>query len=77
MSLIGEVVTVVESSDPSKKGRRGAVVLETANTLRLQDGPKRLTIEKKGTVLAVEGSEKLASEVDFAGRLEDRLRSRP
>jgi RNase P/RNase MRP subunit p29 len=76
MNLLGEQVTVVRASDPTKKGRRGKVVLETANTVLLVSDNGRLAVEKKGTTFLLAGSETVVSGEDIAGRLEDRLRSK-
>jgi RNase P/RNase MRP subunit p29 len=76
MNLLGEKVTVVRASDPTKKGRRGEVVLETANTVLMSSGNKRFAVEKKGTTFLIVSSGTEVPGEDIAGRLEDRLRSK-
>ena len=80
-SIVGNFVTIVGSTDPTKLGRRGEVVLETCKTLVL-DSPNKgrrrgpIRVEKNGTVLEVEGSKTIIDGRDTIGRLEDRLGSR-
>jgi RNase P/RNase MRP subunit p29 len=76
MSVVGESVTVMQSSDPTKLGLGGKVVLETANTLLISSGGRKLSVEKKGLALALKGSRRLVTGEDIAGRLEDRLGGR-
>jgi RNase P/RNase MRP subunit p29 len=76
MNLLGEQVTVVRANDPTKKGRRGEVVLETANTVLVSSGRSRFAVEKKGTTFLIASSGTAVSGEDIAGRLEDRLRSK-
>ncbi len=76
MSIVGETVTIMDSKDPTKKGRRGEVVLETAKTLLLRTPGGRITVEKLGTVMALAGTDEVLAGDDLAGRLEDRLRER-
>ncbi len=44
--LIGLVVEVVESKDPTLKDRTGRIVDETRNTITIEAGGKRKTIPK-------------------------------
>ena len=76
MSVVGEEVTVMDSSDSSMKGRKGEVVLETANTLLLHSSDRTFTVVKAGSVLLLERSRQVVTGEDLAGRLEDRLRVR-
>jgi len=76
MSIIGEEVAVLRASDPTKTGRKGRAVLETANTVVLYSERGKLTIEKKGSVFLLSPSGRVAAGEDIEGRLEDRLRSR-
>jgi RNase P/RNase MRP subunit p29 len=76
VNIIGVEVTVVKANDPTKTGRMGEVVLETANTVLLSTGKSSLTVEKKGTTLLLSKSKATVSGEDIDGRLEDRLRSR-
>ena len=77
MNLIGERLTVVSSTDPTKMGKTGLVVLETANTLVIDFGPRRIRVEKAGAVFQISGSGKVLAGADIAGRLEDRWGARP
>ncbi len=76
MNVIGERLTVLDSSDPSKRGRSGVVVLETAKTLILASGQKTFRVEKEGTMFGLSGSKMVLAGVDIAGRLEDRWGSK-
>ena len=76
MSIIGEDVAVLHARDPTKTGRNGKAVLETANTVVLLSSKGRLTVEKRGTVFLLSPSGRVAAGEDIEGRLEDRLRSR-
>ncbi|MDG6898262.1 MAG: ribonuclease P protein subunit [Nitrososphaerota archaeon] len=74
MSLVGEKIRVMKAADPTFAGRRGTVELETANTLLIGSEGKRVTLAKAGSVVVLEGSGKVLSGEEMAGRLEDRLR---
>ncbi len=76
MNIIGEQATILKAADPSKNGRKGQVVLETANTVLLSSGTRRFTVEKKGTVFLLDGTARPVIGDDLKGRLEDRLRSK-
>jgi RNase P/RNase MRP subunit p29 len=76
MSMVGEEVTVIDSSDPTNTGRKGEVVLETANTLLLRAAEKTITLPKAGTTFLVTSSKEVVAGADMLGRLEDRLRVR-
>jgi RNase P/RNase MRP subunit p29 len=78
MNVIGERLTVLSSTDPSKEGRTGIVLLDTARTLVLDSDGSVLRVEKAGSVFRVSGSNTVVAGADIAGRLEDRwgLRSR-
>jgi len=79
-TIVGDSVTIVGSTDPTKLGRKGEVVLETYKTLVLDSAAggerRRIRVEKKGTVLQIEGSKTVIDGCDIIGRLEDRLSSR-
>ncbi len=75
MNVVGTRVTIMDSRDPTKKGVRGEVVLETAKTLLLDSSGRRLRIEKEGAVFLVDGSKQVISGSEIVGRLEERLRS--
>jgi len=76
MSLIGESVTIVKSPDLGFEGRRGRVVLETANTLLIADGGLRFTVAKKGVSLRLGRSGETVEGDSISGRLEDRLEAK-
>lgn len=73
MNVIGERLTVLTSPDPTKTGRTGRVVLETANTLLIDSGGKTVRIEKPRTAFMLLDSRKVVTGEDIAGRLQDRL----
>ena len=73
MNVIGERVTVLTSTDPTKSGRSGRVLLDTANTLLLDEGGRTLRVEKAGAAFLISGSGKIITGSDVAGRLQDRI----
>jgi len=73
MNLIGERLTVLKSSDPTKEGRSGRVVLETARTLLLDTGGRTLRVEKSGAAFVLLDSGRIVTGSDVSGRLQDRL----
>ncbi|MGD0396831.1 MAG: ribonuclease P protein subunit [Nitrososphaerales archaeon] len=72
MNIIGERLTILSSTDPSKAGRTGTVLLDTARTLVLDSNGTVLRVEKAGSVFRVSGSNVVIAGADIAGRLEDR-----
>lgn len=72
MNIIGEELTVLSSTDPTKTGRRGLVVLETAKTLLLDTGAKVIRIEKSGSAFLLSHSKKVVTGSDIEGRPQDR-----
>ncbi|HUI85790.1 MAG TPA: ribonuclease P protein subunit [Nitrososphaerales archaeon] len=74
MSVVGEEISIVGSRDPSMIGRAGEVVLETSNTLRLDEGGRTIVVPKAGAVFQVQGSKRVINGSEIVGRLEDRLR---
>jgi RNase P/RNase MRP subunit p29 len=72
MSVIGERLTILSSTDPSKAGRTGIVLLDTAKTLVLDSNGMVLRVEKAGSVFRVSGSGMVIAGTDITGRLEDR-----
>ena len=75
MNVIGEGVTILSSPDPTKVGRKGWVVLETANTLIINSAGRKIIVEKAGSdFLLVSG--KVIKGEELAGRLEDRVGKR-
>jgi len=76
MSVVGTRAKVIDAKDGSLMGRKGEIVLETANTLLLKTLEGTITIQKAGTVLQVEGDDEPLAGNDIQGRLEDRIRGR-
>lgn len=75
MSVIGENIMIIDSCDPTLKGRMGEIVLETSRTLMvLQRDGSKFRVEKHGTTVELLGSKKVLSGEEILGRLEDRLR---
>ncbi|HLQ06522.1 MAG TPA: ribonuclease P protein subunit [Nitrososphaerales archaeon] len=72
MNVIGERLTVLTSSDPTKAGMNGRVVLETAQTLILDTGTKEVRVEKSGSAFLLNRSKKVLTGSDIEGRLQDR-----
>jgi len=73
VNVISEKLTVLASSDPTKSGRSGRVLLDTANTLLLDEGGRTLRVEKAGAAFLIIGSGKIVTGSDIAGRLQDRV----
>ena len=73
MNIIGERLTVLSSSDPTKSGRSGRVILDTANTLLLDERGRTLRVEKAGAAFLIAASGKIVTGSDIAGRLQDRV----
>jgi len=73
MNLIGKRMTVLKSPDPTKEGRSGRVVLETAKTLLLDTGGQTLRVEKSGAAFVLLDSGRVVTGSDVSGRLQDRL----
>ncbi len=76
MSVVGTKALVIDAKDGSLRGRKGEIVLETANTLLLKTAEGTITIQKAGTVLQVDGDDEPLAGNDILGRLEDRIRGR-
>jgi RNase P/RNase MRP subunit p29 len=72
MNVIGEKVKVLTSSDPTKTGKSGRIVLETAKTLLIDCQGRTVTIEKRGTAFQLLGSGTVLTGSDIEGRLQDR-----
>lgn len=78
MNVMGERLTILSSTDSTKRGRTGIVLLDTARTLVLDSNGMALRVEKEGSVFRVSSSDMIITGTDIAGRLEDRwgVRSR-
>jgi len=72
MNVIGERLTILRSSDPSKEGRSGTVLMDTAKMLVFNSEGRTLRVEKRGNVFQFSGTGRLVLESDISGRLEDR-----
>jgi RNase P/RNase MRP subunit p29 len=72
MNVIGERVKVLSSTDPTKTGKSGRIVLETAKTLLLDCQGRTVMIEKRGTAFQLLGSGRVLTGSDVEGRLQDR-----
>ena len=73
MNVVGEIVTILTSKDPSKTGRSGTVLLDTANTLLLDEGGRAVRVEKAGAAFMIKGSGRVLTGSDISGRLQDRI----
>jgi len=73
VNVIGEKLKVLTSSDPTKSGRSGKVLLDTANTLLLEEEGRTFRVEKAGAAFQIVGSGKVVTGSDIAGRLQDRV----
>jgi len=73
VNVIGEMVTVLTSRDPTKTGRTGRVLLDTANMLVLDSQGRSIRVEKAGAAFMILGSRKVVTGTDIAGRLQDRI----
>lgn len=72
MNVIGEMLTVLTSVDPTKVGINGLVVLETAKTLILDTGTRVVRVEKSRSAFLLSRSKKVVTGSDIEGRLQDR-----
>ena len=72
MNVIGETLTILKSTDPSKVGRTGNVMLDTAKTLVLDSNGRTMRVEKAGSLFQISGKKGVVMESDVSGRLEDR-----
>lgn len=72
MNVVGERITVLTSSDPTKVGMSGQVVLETAKTLLLDIGTRVVRVEKSRAAFLLNRSKKVVTGSDIEGRLQDR-----
>ena len=72
MNIIGERLSVLTCSDPTKPGKNGRVVLETAKTLLLDTGTRVVRVEKSGSAFLLTRSKKVVTGSDIEGRLQDR-----
>ena len=72
MNVIGEMLTVLTSVDPTKVGINGLVVLETAKSLMLDTGTRVVRVEKSRSAFLLSRSKKVVTGSDIEGRLQDR-----
>jgi len=73
MNVMGKQLTVITSSDPTKTGVSGLVVMETAKTVVMVAGDLRLRVEKQGAAFLLPGSKEVVLGDDLLGRPEERL----
>ena len=73
MNVIGERAKVLSSSDPTKVGRTGRVLLDTAKTLVMESSGRTIRVEKSGAAFLLVDSGRVLTGSDISGRLEDRL----
>ena len=73
MNVVGELVTVLSSSDGTKVGRTGLVLLDTAKTLVIESAGRYIRVEKSGAAFLLQKSGKVLTGSDIYGRLEDRV----
>ena len=73
MNVMGRQVTVITSTDPTKTGVSGLVVMETAKTIVMSTGDARLRVEKQGTAFLLPGSKNVVLGDELLGRPEERL----
>jgi len=73
VNVIGERITVLTSSDPTKSGRSGKVLLDSANTLLLDEGGRTFRVEKAAAAFLIMGTGVVITGSDIAGRLQDRV----
>jgi RNase P/RNase MRP subunit p29 len=71
--IVGERVKVLNASDHTQVGVSGEVVLESANTIVIEDEGKMRRVPKNGTLLQLEGRREIVRGDELSGRLEDRL----
>ena len=72
MNVIGERVSVLTSSDPTKVGRTGRVLLESARMLVIDSAGREVRVEKAGSAFLVLDSGRVVTGSEIVGRLEDR-----
>jgi RNase P/RNase MRP subunit p29 len=73
MNVIGQILTILTSPDPTKIGRTGRVVMETANTLIIDSNGHDIRVAKSGSAFMLLPSRMVLTGTDMAGRLQDRL----
>ena len=69
--MVDKRVSVASSTDPTKVGRSGTVLLETAKTLLIGTRSGRVRVEKKGAAFILRDSGKVVVGDDITGRPED------
>jgi RNase P/RNase MRP subunit p29 len=72
MNVVGDRVKVLGSTDKTKIGRTGRVVLDTAKTLVIEEAGRAIRVEKSGAAFLL-SSGRVVTGTDIAGRLEDRI----
>ena len=73
MNIIGQRLKIISSSDPTKVGRTGMVLLESAGTLLINTGGVTVRVEKKRAAFQLLDNGTVLTGADISGRLQDRL----
>ena len=73
IDLFGRKIAIVNAADPTLVGMKGIVMLESMQMLQLETANGTRSIQKRGSVLKVEGTNDLVICDSLLGRLEDRL----
>lgn len=73
MNVIGQRLKVLSSKDPTKIGKMGIVLLDTAGTLLIESDGRTLRIEKPGAAFQLLETGRVLTGEDISGRLQDRL----
>jgi len=73
VNVIGERLRVLTSPVQTFIGRSGLVLLDTANTLLIDDGGRTIRVPKVGSAFLLLGSGKVVTGADIAGKLPERM----
>jgi RNase P/RNase MRP subunit p29 len=71
MNIIGKKIKIIDSSDTTKIGLEGEVILETARMLLIKSSKGKKFVEKRKTLLVVQ--DQVISGDKLEGRLEGRM----
>jgi RNase P/RNase MRP subunit p29 len=73
VNIVGQTLEIISSTDPTKVGKKGKVLLESAATLLIDSGTKTIRVEKLGLAFQLLEGGMVLTGADIAGRLQDRL----
>jgi RNase P/RNase MRP subunit p29 len=73
IDLISKKVAVLSCADPGMVGLTGVFALESMKTITIVSGNTKRVVPKLGTVLKVQGGDKVVVLDEMVGRVEDRL----